>query len=102
MKKPSILLLTGNATIGEDFVDYLGFGDDKFPESSSGSYIPAAPADIRTNFTLSEGELSLNYLLRSKTSTFSINLFSQTDNIILSFNEYPAFCIVKKLMQKEF
>lgn len=97
MTKPSILLLSGNAEIGDDYINYLGLGANPFFDPVTGNLIPAAPADVRTNFMLSEGELNLNYNLNSPSSSFSINMWSQSDNLILTFNEHPSFCIVKKV-----
>lgn len=99
MKKPSILLLSGNAEVGEDYVNYYGKGDDATFNPSPDNNLPPIPAptaDIRTNFTINEGGLSLDYYLNSKTSSFSINLWSQSDNLLLNFNEHPVFCRVKR------
>jgi|GEM_PF-6718204 len=95
MVKLGLLLLAGNAVIGEDYIDYLGHGEDSTVNNQNA--VPAAPADVRSNIYISEGGLTLNYILKGQTSTFSVNLWSHNDNLIFTFNEYPSFCVVKKV-----
>ncbi|MBU5923018.1 hypothetical protein [Enterobacter sichuanensis] len=97
MDKPKFLVVAGEVLVGEDYIEYLGINGLDNKDSQTGVVIPAAPGDIRTNMVLSEGELNFDYYLNSDTSSFSINLWAQFDNLIFTFNEYPAFCVVKKI-----
>lgn len=98
MKKVNYLVVNGKADIHDDGVTYKPV--ELLPTTSSfpdvnGNNKSYAYCTVRTDVFISDGELSFDYELNHKDSSFQIVLWSGSNNIVFSFNETGYLCLLK-------
>lgn len=103
MKKGSfdLLLMGGNAVVGNDYIHYSGYqippvtpSDPTQPQPLP--FVAPPPVDIRSNINIVEGEFVCSYIVEGASSYFTVNLWTNSDNLLIGVNDFPHFCTIKK------
>ncbi|EHX2159153.1 hypothetical protein [Escherichia coli] len=102
-KKLNLLLVSGNATVSDGEINYLGDGTKNEAENNTGApIVPTPPVDVRTNSVLIDGDLSFNFTLNGVDARIIITLWTPNDNLLVCINESPSLCSIKRFDGKQF